>query len=265
MIGKSRSATHLLVVDDEGHQREMLASLLGRAGYQVSTAVNGEEALAQVHAGEFDLVLTDQRMPVMDGIQLLERLQADRGNLPVVLMTAYGSVSSAVQAMKHGAADYLTKPFDKDELIVVVEKVLKHRRLEDEVAQLHGVLQDRFRVGGIIGSSPPMQDLFNMIQRLSSTDVPVLIQGESGTGKELVARAIHQEGSRASGPFIATNCAAIPESLMETEFFGHNRGAFTGAENSRAGYFEQADGGTLFLDEVGAMRTDLQANGWDPP
>jgi DNA-binding NtrC family response regulator len=259
MIGKSRSATHLLVVDDEGHQREMLASLLGRAGYQVSTAVNGEEALAQVHAGEFDLVLTDQRMPVMDGIQLLERLQADRGNLPVVLMTAYGSVSSAVQAMKHGAADYLTKPFDKDELIVVVEKVLKHRRLEDEVAQLHGVLQDRFRVGGIIGSSPPMQDLFNMIQRLSSTDVPVLIQGESGTGKELVARAIHQEGSRASGPFIATNCAAIPESLMETEFFGHNRGAFTGAENSRAGYFEQADGGTLFLDEVGAMRTDLQA------
>ncbi|MBD3869128.1 MAG: sigma-54-dependent Fis family transcriptional regulator [Acidobacteria bacterium] len=259
MSRKSRSATHLLVVDDEGHQREMLASLLGRAGYQVSTAVNGEEALAQVNAGEFDLVLTDQRMPVMDGIQLLERLQADCGNLPVVLMTAYGSVSSAVQAMKYGAADYLTKPFDKDELIVVVEKVLRHRRLEDEVAQLHGVLQDRFRVGGIIGSSPPMQDLFNMIQRLASTDVPVLIEGESGTGKELVARAIHQEGTRASGPFIATNCAAIPESLMESEFFGHDRGAFTGAENSRAGFFEQADGGTLFLDEVGAMRIDLQA------
>jgi two-component system NtrC family response regulator len=259
MSGKSPAATTLLVVDDEAHQREMLESLLGRAGYRVRTAVNGEDALAQVHSGEFDLVLTDQRMPVMDGIQLLERLQADRRNLPVVLMTAYGSVSSAVQAMKHGAADYLTKPFDKDELIVVVEKVLRHRRLEDEVAQLHGVLQDRFRVGGIIGSSPPMQDLFNMIQRLSATDVPVLIQGESGTGKELVARAIHQEGSRASGPFIATNCAAIPESLMESEFFGHERGAFTGAENSRAGFFEQADGGTLFLDEVGAMRIDLQA------
>ena len=142
---------------------------------------------------------------------------------------------------------------------VVVEKVLKHRRLEKEVAQLHGVLQDRFRVGGIIGSSPPMQDLFNMIDRLSGTDVPVLIEGESGTGKELVARAIHHGGSRSAGPFVATNCAAIPESLMESEFFGHDRGAFTGADQPRAGFFEQADGGTLFLDEVGAMRTDLQA------
>jgi len=257
--GRRKRTTRLLVVDDEEHQREMLEAILGRAGFRIETAQNGQEALDRLEQSDFDLILTDQRMPVMDGLELLERLRGRHRDLPVILMTAYGSVSSAVQAMKRGAADYLTKPFDKDELILVVKKVLKHRQLEEEVAELHGVLQDRYRLGGIIGNAPVMQKLFTVIERLAGTDVPVLIQGESGTGKELVARAIHEEGARAGKPFVATNCAAIPESLMESEFFGHERGAFTGATGPRAGIFEQADGGTLFLDEIGAMRHDLQA------
>ena len=174
-------------------------------------------------------------------------------------MTAFGTVSTAVEAMKRGAADYLTKPFERDELLLVIEKVMRQRRLEDEVASLRGVLKERYRLDNIIGASPPMQQVFSLIERVSCTDVPVLITGESGTGKELVARAIHQNSSRAKGPFVGLNCAAVPETLLESEFFGHERGAFTGATRSHAGRFEQASGGTLFLDEIGAMRVDLQA------
>jgi len=249
----------LLVVDDEEPQRVMLSKILTRAGFDVTTAADGREALTRLGAGSFDLLLTDQRMPALDGLELLQEARRLHPDLPVVLMTAYGSVSRAVEAMKLGAADYLSKPFERDELLVVLEKSLRQRRLEDEVATLRGVLKNRYRLDNIIGRSEPMQQVFSLIERVSHTDVPVLILGESGTGKELVARAIHEAGGRAGEPFVALNCAAIPETLLESEFFGHERGAFTGAVRAHAGRFEQADGGTLFLDEIGAMRVDLQA------
>jgi DNA-binding NtrC family response regulator len=248
----------LLVADDEEPQRRALSGILERAGYEVTTTPDGQAALAALEGRSFDLLLTDQRMPVLDGLELLERVRRTAPDLPVVLMTAFGSVSSAVEAIKRGAIDYLTKPFDREELLIVVDKAIRHRRLEAEVATLRGALRDRYRLDSIIGGSPPMQDVFALIHRVAATDVPVLITGESGTGKELVARAIHQQGRRAAQPFVALNCAAVPETLLESEFFGHERGAFTGAVRAHAGRFEQADGGTLFLDEIGAMRVDLQ-------
>jgi two-component system NtrC family response regulator len=249
----------LLVVDDEQPQREMLAGILGRAGFSVATAPDGQQALELLRQDSFDLLLTDQRMPTMDGLELLGQVQRLEPGLPVVLMTAYGTVSTAVEAMKRGAADYLTKPFERDELLLVVDKAIRQRRLEDEVVSLHGVLKDRSRLGSIIGTSPAMQEVFSLIERVSFADVPVLITGQSGTGKELVARAIHQRSNRATAPFVALNCGAVPETLLESEFFGHERGAFTGAVRAHAGRFEQAHGGTLFLDEIGTMRVDLQA------
>jgi len=237
----------------------MLANILGRAGFQVVTAADGTEALSSLKDAPFDLMLTDQRMPSMDGLELLERVRRTRPELPIILMTAYGTVSTAVEAMKRGASDYLTKPFERDELLVVVEKAIRHRRLEDEVVSLRGALRERYRLDNLIGGAPSMQAVFALIERVSVTDVPVLITGDSGTGKELVARAVHQNSGRASGPFVALNCAAVPETLLESEFFGHERGAFTGATRAHEGRFEQASGGTLFLDEIGAMRVDLQA------
>jgi DNA-binding NtrC family response regulator len=204
-------------------------------------------------------LLTDQRMPRMDGLQLLEGARRLAPELPVVLMTAHGTVSTAVEAMKRGAADYLTKPFERDELLLVIEKALRQRRLEDEVASLRGELKTRYRLDNIIGASPAMEQLFSLVERVAHTDVPVMIGGESGTGKELVARAVHQHSPRAGGPFVALNCAAVPETLLESEFFGHEKGAFTGATKAHAGRFEQAHGGTLFLDEIGSMRFELQA------
>jgi DNA-binding NtrC family response regulator len=255
----SERRLRLLVADDEEPQRRALAGILERAGYEVATADSGQRALELLDGKPFDLLLTDQRMPVLDGLALLDRVRRIAPDLPVVLMTAYGSVSSAVEAMKRGAVDYLTKPFERDELLIVVDKAIRQRRLEDEVATLRGALRDRYRLAGIIGGSRAMQDVFGLVQRVAGADVPVLISGESGTGKELVARAIHEHSRRASGPFVALNCAAIPETLLESEFFGHERGAFTGAVRAHAGRFEQADGGTLLLDEIGAMRVDLQA------
>jgi len=249
----------LLVVDDEPTQREMLSGILERAGYRVETAAGGRDALGLLERGAFDLLLTDQKMPGMDGLALLDRARTLQADLPVVLMTAYGSVSDAVAAMKRGAADYLTKPFEREELLLVLEKALKQRRLEEEVVALRGALRDRYRLGNIIGASPAMREVFSLIERIAGTDVPVLILGESGTGKELVARALHERSRRAPGPFVALNCAAVPDTLLESEFFGHERGAFTGAVRAHPGRFEQAAGGTLFLDEIGAMRIDLQA------
>ncbi|MFG0319461.1 MAG: sigma-54-dependent transcriptional regulator [Planctomycetota bacterium JB042] len=253
------SAARLLLVDDEETQREMLASILGRAGYEVEAAADGRAALERLEAATFDLVLSDQRMPGLDGLELLRRVRATPGAPPVILMTAFGSVSSAVEAMKHGAADYLTKPFEKEELLLVLDKVHRQRSLEEEVVRLRSALADRVRLEGIVGASPPMQEVYSVIERVADTDVSVLVTGESGTGKELVARAIHARSRRADGPFVAINCAAVPETLLESEFFGHERGAFSGATQARSGAFERADGGTLLLDEIGAMRVDLQA------
>ena len=181
---RDRPRGRLLVVDDEEPQRLMLSKILGRAGFEVVTAANGREALASLETGTFDLMLTDQRMPSMDGLELLEQSRRANPGLPVVLMTAHGTVSTAVQAMKRGAADYLTKPFDRDELLLVIEKALRQSRLENEVATLHGALRDRYQLDNIIGATETMQQVFSLIERVSCTDVPVLILGESGTGKE---------------------------------------------------------------------------------
>ena len=236
----------------------MLERILDRAGFEVVTAPDGRQALARLESESFDLLLTDQRMPVMDGLELLDHALRLRPGMPAVLMTAYGTVSTAVDAMKRGAADYLTKPFDRDELLLVVDKSIRQRRLEVEVVSLRGKLADRCRLDNIIGAAPPMQEVFSLIERVSFADVPVLITGESGTGKELVARAIHERSNRKSAPFVALNCAAVPEALLESEFFGHEKGSFTGALRAHEGRFEQANGGTLFLDEIAAMRVDLQ-------
>ena len=249
----------LLVVDDEATQREMLTAILERAGFTVESAPDGTAALDRLGAQRFDLMITDQRMPRMDGITLCEQARVLAPSMPVVLMTAYGSVADAVAAMRQGASDYLTKPFDKEELRLVVERTLRQRRLEDEVAELHDALRDRVRFGNMVGNAAAMQEVFSLVERIAHTDVPVLLRGESGTGKDLVARAIHESSPRAHGPFVALNCAAVPESLLESEFFGHERGSFTGAIRTHAGRFEQAHRGTLFLDEIGAMRFDLQA------
>ena len=253
------SRARVLVVEDEANQRDMLAALLARSGYEVVCAEDGSAALSRLEAERFDVVLSDQRMAGVDGLALLARLREHEPELPVVLMTAYGSVAEAVEAMRRGAADYLTKPFQREELLLVLERVLRRRHLEGEVSSLRGALRGRYRLGGLIGASPAMQEVFSLIERVAAADVPVVLRGESGTGKELVARALHAASRRAQGPFVALNCAAVPESLLESEFFGHEKGAFTGAVASHKGRFEQAHGGTLFLDEIGAMRVDLQA------
>ncbi len=249
----------LLVVDDEATQREMLESILLRAGYAVSIATDGPGALDILGRESIDLLLSDQKMAGMDGLELLSESKKIRPDLPVVLMTAFGSVSAAVDAIKRGASDYLTKPFERDELLHVLEKTLHQRRIEAELCALRGALRGPGRLGDLIGRSDSMLELFSTIERVAATNASVLILGESGTGKELVARAIHALSPRRHGAFVAINCAAVPRELMESEFFGYEKGAFTGADRVHPGRFEQADGGTIFLDEVGAMSLEVQA------
>ena len=248
----------VLVVDDEKHQRDILEMILDSEGYESVSARNGRHALEALRDQPFDAVLTDLKMPDMSGIELLTELLTAQPGLCVVLMTAHGSIHTAVDAMRKGAFDYLTKPLERDELLVVLGKAMERTRLVRENRMLHEQLRDRFRLDNIVGDHGSMQDVFRVVHKVAASSSTVLIYGESGTGKELVARALHQESDRRQRPFYAVNIAALPESILEAELFGYEKGAFTGAEARKIGLFEQASGSTLFLDEVGDLKRDLQ-------
>jgi two-component system response regulator HydG len=253
------SRERILVVDDHVEMGRLLADQLGDHGYEVELAQGGEEALRKAKAGLYDLVVTDLRMEKVDGLDVLCGVKALDPSTPVILMTAFGGVENAVEAIKRGAFHYLTKPFRLDEVLVFVRRALEDRRLRAEHRTLRGRDAAHSGFGAMVGRSPVMRQLYDLVQRIALADVPVLVRGESGAGKELVARALHQEGHRKAGPFVAVNCTALPATLLESELFGHAKGAFTGATNARRGLFVEADGGTLFLDEIGDMPPDLQA------
>jgi DNA-binding NtrC family response regulator len=253
------SKGQILVVDDEGAQREILRTILTSEGYRVETAASGAEALQKSARTRFDLVLTDLRMPVADGLSLVGQLTREDPPTLVILMTAYGSRDTAEQALKQGAFDYLTKPLERDELLQTIDRAFERMRLIQENRLLRQQLEERFRVEGIVGSHYRMQEVFDKLHRISNSSSTVLITGESGTGKELIARAIHRHSPRKDRPFVAVSCAAIPETLIESELFGYERGAFTGAVNRRLGLFEAADKSTLFLDEIGELNVSMQA------
>ena len=248
----------ILVVDDEPAQRELIGGFLRKQGHEVLLAEGGAEALARVRERRVDLVVSDCRMPGMSGLDLLREVKAVNPEIPLMLMTAYGTVEMAVQAMKEGAADFLTKPLDLDELTLRVGRVTEQVRLRSAVRELQAQLVERHRIEGIIGESGRMQEVLALVKRVAPSDATVLIRGESGTGKELIARAIHYNSPRAAGPLVTLNCAALPEQLLESELFGHEKGAFTGAGSLRKGRFELADGGTIFLDEIGDLSPALQ-------
>jgi len=248
----------VLVVDDEESVRWALTKALERAGYRVDLAADGPSGSSAAENPDVDLVLLDVRLPGRDGLGVLGDLRKRRPDLPVIMMTAYGTLQVAVEAMKHGAYDYIGKPFDVDEVLLVVGKALEAQALALEVSQLRQLTEERFDLGGIVGGSPAMQQIFKAVGKVAGTDLTVLLRGESGTGKELIARAVHENSRRKGRSFVPVNCAAIPRELLESELFGHEKGAFTGAVAARRGRFEQADGGTVFLDEVGDMDLSLQ-------
>src|SRR5262252_2424856 len=248
----------ILVVDDEVNARTALAELLRDEGFEVETAADAFKALGKFEAFTPHIVVTDLKMPGMDGIELVKKLRAVEDPPSVIVMTAFGAVSSAVDAMRAGAAEYLTKPINFDELLVVVDKVMEHLELKRETRQLRARVRDRVAPSNIIGSSPPMQRVFEITDQVAPSKATVLIAGESGTGKELVANAIHARSPRANGPFVKLHCAALAETLLESELFGHERGAFTGAVARKDGRFSIADGGTLFLDEIGEISPSVQ-------
>jgi DNA-binding NtrC family response regulator len=248
----------ILVVDDEPNARSALAEILKTEGYAVETAGDGFKALARFSDFDPDIVLTDLKMPGLDGVELMAKLKEQDAELPVVLMTAFGAVETAVAAMRQGAADYLTKPLNTDELLVILERALERTKLRKEASELRSRLDEKYSFENIVGSSPEMQNVFKSIAQIAPSRATVLLSGESGTGKELVAAAIHHRSPRASGPFVRLHCAALAETLLESELFGHERGAYTGAERKREGRFEQANGGTLFLDEIGEISLATQ-------
>jgi DNA-binding NtrC family response regulator len=248
----------ILIVDDEPQIRRILSVLLAEHGFDVAEAESGEKAITACSRVHPDLALLDINMPGMDGLAVLRRLLDQDRKLSCIIMTAYGTIRSAVEAMRLGAFDYLTKPFDNDELLLVIKRAIEVRRLSHEVEELRAELSARYGFNEIIGISPKLQAVFSAIKKVAPVQATVLITGESGTGKELVARAIHHQSPRAQGPFVAVNCGAIPHPLFETEFFGHERGAFTDARESRSGRFEQAQKGTLFLDEVSELLPEAQ-------
>ncbi|OGR28222.1 MAG: Fis family transcriptional regulator [Desulfobacca sp. RBG_16_60_12] len=248
----------ILVVDDESNYLTVMEALLGEAGYEVLTAPSAIEAVKITAASDLDLVLTDMKMPKMSGIELLDQLRRLYPDLPVIIMTAFGTVEKAVTAMKKGAFDYILKPFKNDEILVTIAKALEHRHLILKNRLLNQELDKKYGFPTIVGTSRVMEDILTLVKRVAQSRATVLITGESGTGKELIARAIHQVSNRAAKSFISVNCAALTETLLESELFGHERGAFTHAVAMRKGRFELADTGTLFMDEVAEMSQGLQ-------
>ena len=248
----------VLVVDDEQKIRLILTQILKDEGFAVQDASSGESAIEVVDSFRPDLILMDQNMPGMNGIETMEKIKSKHSEITVIILTAFGSIPLAVEAIKKGAYDYLSKPFDNDELLLLIQRALEHRRLTEEVSQLKRQLQEKYSFTNIIGVSPKMQQVFEQINRVCATDATVLIQGESGTGKELIMKAIHFHSHRKDKPLVTVNCGAIPINLLESEFFGHEKGAFTDAKERKIGKFEQAQGGTIFLDEVGELPLDAQ-------
>jgi two-component system response regulator HydG len=255
---RSKTRPRVVVADDEASARSGLATLLREEGFEVVLAEDGNVALARVEESAPDVLLTDLRMPGMDGIELLKKAREIDPDLIVVLMTAFADVETAVRAMQEGAEHYLTKPLQIDELVLVLRRALERRTIKHEATELRARLKDRLRFDAIIGSSPAMQEVFNVIEQVAPSKASVLITGESGTGKELVAQAIHENSPRASAPFVKLHCAALAETILESELFGHEKGSFTGAAGRREGRFKQADGGTLFLDEIGEISPAIQ-------
>src|SRR5512140_3331 len=250
----------ILVADDEESIRWVLATALSGEGHTVDQVDGGAAALRRLAEEHYDLALVDIKMPDLDGLSLLSQARERGLNTPIIIITAQNTMANAIEAMKRGAYDYVTKPFDIEEVHLLVQRALEMRRQAADLTRLERETRRRFELGvEIIGKTPAMQEIFQTIGRVAHTDATVLIQGESGTGKELIARAIHSHSTRWSGPFVALNCSAVPRDLLESELFGHERGAFTGATEQRPGVFEVANGGTLFLDEIGDMPLELQA------
>jgi len=249
----------ILVIDDDIKMLELLEKVLLRKGYTVETASKPKEALEKFEANGFDIVVTDINMPEINGLEILRQIKSVSPNTIVIMITAFATVSSAVESMKLGAYDYIIKPFNMEEFVLIIQRAAEQIALKKEVEFLRREIQQRYSFGNIIGKSPQMQKVFQLIKQVANTNSNVIIYGKSGTGKELVARAIHYNSPRKDKPFIAVNCSAIPESLLESELFGHEKGAFTGAISSRKGLFEEANGGTIFLDEIGDMSLAMQA------
>lgn len=252
-------AASILVVEDDVAMRDLLTEELAEAGYEVRAAGSAASGLEIARSDRFDVIITDLRMPEMDGFDLIRGVRVLADPPHVVMITAFGSIETAIRAVKLGAYDYITKPFEIEELILVVGKALSERELRSKVARLQREVEQRFGLGNIIANSPGMRDVVSLVQRIASSTASVLVTGESGTGKELIARGIHYNSPRATGPFVGVNLAAVPEGLIESELFGHKRGAFTDARADKTGLFVEADGGTMFLDEIGELALPLQA------
>jgi len=247
----------VLIVDDEKHTREGLQQAL-QEHYDVSVAASADEAFNLMDAQEFEVIITDLRMPGKSGLKVIDKALALANKPAVIMMTAYGSIDSAVEAMKRGAVDFLTKPVQIERLEILIQRALKTKTLEVEVKQLHERLDEKFNVEGIVGHSPKLAEVIERVKLVAPSKATILIEGETGTGKELIAQAIHQASPRARAPFVAVHCAALPATLLESELFGHERGSFTGATDKREGRFEMADGGTVFLDEIGEIGPEIQ-------
>lgn len=254
----SSQQKQILVVDDEASMREMLSIMLRRDGFDVVEAADGKQGLELYRQSDFELVLSDIRMPHKTGIEMLREIKNQNSEALVIMMTAFSTTEEAVEAMKLGAYDYITKPFKTDEVRLVIAKALEKTDLKRENSALKAALGERYSFSNLVGKSPVMQRVYSLIERVANSQANILVCGESGTGKELVAKALHFNSPRKSGPFVPVNCGAIPENLIESELFGHEKGAFTGADRKKSGIFETANGGTLFLDEIGELPQSMQ-------